>query len=352
MANNILVQVQINKSVMFIFISHTSLNVYLSKVGMVNKYSKHKEFIGYNLTKVILDYIYNFVDKVKVINIEYNVKLSSLDGMIVQKAAFHLSRDVILPINFYSFDKDNQLFLSLELTQYLNLPVFNRGKSGAIKFSNGQHNLSITLDPQTILITKQYRKEVFSLELEFLSGIHRIFIDTSSLVKVLSVFFGNIDEVINNNQLMSLILKQVIEQYLGVVEFIKIRNCKLQILHKYLRLNQFNVTVNNVRIKCFALGHDTKIVDKFNKSINSHNSNKKDIQQKQMLLNTDMKIQFPVIKHEVKLSPVQISRITVNTILLLSSTAIENTFYKIDLGEKELVCDIVNESSLKITGIN
>jgi hypothetical protein len=84
MANNILVQVQINKSVMFIFLSHSSVQVYLSKVGMLNKYSKHKEFIGYNLTQVILEYIYCFVDKIKVINIEYNVKISSLNGMIMQ----------------------------------------------------------------------------------------------------------------------------------------------------------------------------------------------------------------------------------------------------------------------------
>ncbi len=352
MANNILVQVQINKSVMFIFVSHTSLHVYLSKVGMVNKYSKHKEFIGYNLTKVILDYIYNFVDKIKVINIEYNVKISSLDGMILQEAAFHLSKEVILPIQLYSFDKDNQLFLSLELTQYLNLPVFNRGNSGVIKFSHGQHNLSISLEPQTVLVTKQYRKEVFALEVEFLSGIHRIFIDTASLVKVLSVFFSNIDEVINNDQLMSLILTQIIEQYLGVVEFIKVKSCKLQVLHKYLRLNQFNVTVNNIKIKCFALGHDTKIVEKFNKSINSHDAIKKDVESKQMLLNNNIKIQFPVIQYEAKLSASEISEITINTILLLGSTAVQEKKYKIDLGEKELICDVIGTSSLKITGIN
>ena len=346
MANNILIQVQVNKSVMFVFIPHTSLQVYLIKVGLLNKYSKHKEFVGYNLLRSLLQYMYCFVEKIKVINIEYNIKISSLNGMIKQETSFYLSNDVTLPICLYSFDKDNVLFLSLEISQYIVLPIFNRAVPEILSYSHNNHKLSITVDENTLQINKHYRKEILSLELEIFGKSHRCFVEVSQILKILNKYFQNIDEVICNDQLILTVLSDLLETYVGDV--VRLKACKLQMLHKYIKVNTFNLNFDTLKLKCFFYAYDSKIIDRFNQELRNAdkmNSYKDEVTFKDFSLN------FSVIKNSVYVAASEITQITKDAILLLGTSITQDNNYLVDLMGKEILCELQANGSLKIMAI-
>lgn len=346
MANNILIQIQVNKSVMFVFIPHTSLQVYLIKVGLLNKYSKHKEFVGYNLLRSLLQYMYCFVDKIKVINIEYNIKISSLNGMIKQETPFYLSNDVTLPICLYSFDKDNVLFVSLEISQYISLPIFNRAVPEILSYSHNNRKLSIAVDENTLQINKQYRKEILSLELEIFGMIHRCFIEVNQILKILNKYFQNIDEVICNDQLMLTVLSDLLETYVG--DFVRLKACKLQMLHKYIKVNTFNLNFDTLKLKCFFYAYDSKIIDRFNQELRKNGTINKDEGHNSF---KDFSLNFSVIKNSVYVAASEMTQITKDTILLLGTSATQDNNYLVDLMGKEILCELQTNGSLKIMAI-
>lgn len=355
MASNILLQVQVGKSAMLIFVSHSSLQIYLSKIGMMNKYNKHKEFIAYNLSQVILSYIYNFVDQVQIINIEYNVKQSSFTGMFNQIFICYLDHSIMLPLQLYSLDKRNHLFLMIASDQYLSLPILNRVVSNQpININSNKHNLLLSLKSETVLIKKQYKKSFCRLEIKMSSQIHRIFIETNGLCALLNNFF-DVTNIVHNSQLLSLLINQLLTEYLVIdTYFLKILNCSIQVLPKNVRLNQFELLIDKTKVKIFALAHDNKIVDKFNKLINQSNQYRYlglESQEQRMLLDDNLKVQFPVVSYQVSLLATELSTINTNTILLLGISAQQETNYAVHLGEQIITCKLTNQELLEVNQI-
>ena len=106
----------------------------------------------------------------------------------------------------------------------------------------------------------------------------------------------------------------------------------------------------------YALAHDINIINSFNRLVRDLENSSLDAVQdvdnnKNVLLNYELKIKFPVINYQTLLLMSDIENLNTDSILLLNSKVGQNDSFTVCLGEQSISCKLTKKGLLQVDKI-